>query len=71
MVEAEIDYRVVKGDTLWEFDQQYDVTVDNIKAENDLPIDLILIDEILQISEHPTSVIPLSTLMLKKTECGT
>ncbi len=61
--EAVIDYRVVKGDTLWELSQQYDVTVDHIKAENDLSNDLILIDEILQIPELQTAVVPLTTLM--------
>jgi spore germination cell wall hydrolase CwlJ-like protein len=61
MVEAVIEDRIVKGDTPLEFDQQ-----DGVKAENDLPNDQIFIDEILQISEHQTSVIPLSTLMLKK-----
>ena len=33
-VEAKINERVVKGDTLWELGQPYGVTVDNIKAEN-------------------------------------
>ena len=51
-VKAKINERVVKGDTLWELGQQYGETVDNIKEENDLSNDLILIDEILQYQNH-------------------
>ena len=62
-------YRVVKGDTLWELGQQYGVTVDNIKAENDLSNNLILIDEILRISRTArTAVLPQSTPMLETTD---
>ena len=67
-VEAKINERVVKGDTLWELGQQYGVTVDNIKEENDLSNDLILIDEILQIPEPLTAVLPVSTLMEKEVD---
>lgn len=62
--EAIINYQVVKGDTLWDLSQQYDVTVESIQAENDLSGDLILIDEILQIPEPPIGVLPLSASML-------
>ena len=67
-VEAKINERVVKGDTLWEMGQPYGVTVDNIKEENDLSNDLILIDEILQLPAPLTAVLPLSTSMLEKAD---
>lgn len=59
--EAVTNYQVVKGDTLWELGQQYGVTVENIKAENNLAGDLILIDEMLQIPEPQTAVLSLAT----------
>jgi N-acetylmuramoyl-L-alanine amidase len=67
-VEAKINERIVKGDTLWELDQQYDVTFNSIKAENDLSNNLILIDEILQIPTPLTAVLSQSTPMLEKAE---
>ena len=67
-VEAKINERIVKGDTLWELDQQYDVTFNSIKAENDLSNNLIFIDEILQIPTPLTAVLSQSTPMLEKAE---
>jgi len=67
-VEAKINGRVVKGDTLWELGQPYGVTVDNIKVENNLSNGLILIDEILQLPAPLTAVLPLSTSMLEKSD---
>jgi N-acetylmuramoyl-L-alanine amidase len=63
MVEAITKDRIVNEDTILELVQQ-----DGVKAENDLSTDLILIDDILQIPEPQTSVLPLSTLMLKKVD---
>ena len=61
MVEAITDYRVDKGDILWELGQPYDVTVDSIVTKNDLSNNLIPIDEILQIPVLQTAVLPVST----------
>ncbi|WP_338452600.1 cell wall hydrolase [Niallia oryzisoli] len=63
MVEAITEDRNVNGDTLLELGQQ-----DGVKAENGLSNDLILIDDILQIPEPQTSVLPMSTLKQKKVD---
>jgi N-acetylmuramoyl-L-alanine amidase len=67
-VEAKINERVVKGDTLWELGQPDDVTVDSIVTKNILSNDLILIDEILQIPAPLTAVLPVSTFMVEEVE---
>jgi len=58
-VEAVTEDHIINEDTVWELGQQ-----DGVNAENNL----ILIDEILEIPEPQTSVLPLPTLMLNKVD---
>jgi N-acetylmuramoyl-L-alanine amidase len=55
-VEAITEYRVVKGDSLWELGQQYGITIDDIKQDNNRHDDWIYIGEILQIPDKPKVV---------------
>ena len=52
-VEAITEYQVTKGDSLWELGQQYGVTIDDIKQDNNRNNDMIYIGEILQIPDKP------------------
>ena len=53
--EAITEYRVVKGDSLWELGQQYGITLDEIKRNNNQN-DRIYIGELLQIPDKPKVV---------------
>ena len=49
--EAISEYQVVKGDSLWKLGQQYGVTIDDIKQNNDRQDHMIYIGETLQIPD--------------------
>ena len=55
-VEAITEHHVIKGDSLWELGQQYGVTIDGIKQNNNRNDDMIYIGELLQIPEKPKVV---------------
>jgi len=48
-------YTVVKGDTLWGIARAHDLSVDEIRALNDLSGDLIEVGDVLQVGQAATS----------------
>ena len=51
MAANEIEYTLVKGDTLWSISRKFNVTVEYLKQENKLTSDTILPGQVLKVGE--------------------